>query len=79
MINLDTTIRRHLRIDEVAKACNVSRRLVYYWIKHEIVSSVVLCGTRQIPIDDVRRQIQNPDRRRKPVVAQFSPSQQRSA
>lgn len=57
MINLDTTTRTHLRIDEFAELIGKRRRMVYYYVKQgKLHTEVTWAGTR-IPIAEARRVI----------------------
>lgn len=55
MIDLDTTTRKHLRIDELVEILRVSRRTIYYWIEGGKIPSVRIGGTIFVPVSDLRK------------------------
>jgi hypothetical protein len=60
MIDLATTARRYLHVDEFVLICHVPRRTVYRWIKRTQLPAVRVHGSLHIPIDAARRFVQQP-------------------
>jgi predicted DNA-binding transcriptional regulator AlpA len=57
MIDLTTTDRQFLRVDEVMGLFGVSRRTVYYWAHHRKLACIHIDRTLRFPIADLRRLI----------------------
>ena len=55
MIDLETTTKKYLRVDEVTALLDVSRRCVYYWIESGKMPSVHIAGSYRIPVSALRR------------------------
>ncbi len=51
MVDLATTTKRHLRVEEVCELFDVSRRTVYYWIENGKLPSIKIGGSQRIPVD----------------------------
>jgi excisionase family DNA binding protein len=73
MVDIYTTQRKNLRVDEVMEIFNVSRRTVYYWIEKRRIAAVNIGGGRfAIPVADLRRRADEsytgPERRRSHLV-----------
>jgi excisionase family DNA binding protein len=57
VINLATTPRQTLRIQEVMELFEVSRRTIYYWIEHQKIPTVIVEGKIRIEVDELRRRL----------------------
>ena len=57
MIDLDTTTKKFLRVDEVCALLEVSRRTCYYWIESGKIPSVHIGGSYRIPVAAFRKMI----------------------
>ena len=57
MVDLATTTKNFLRIDEVCELFDVSRRCVYYWIENGKLPSVHIGGSQRIPVEALRKLI----------------------
>jgi excisionase family DNA binding protein len=55
MVNLTTTTRTHLTVEETADLLTRSRRTVYYWIQSGKIDSLHTPYGQRIPIAEVRR------------------------
>lgn len=55
MINLRTTERNFLRIDEIMTLFEVSRRTVFYWVSRRRIPYVRVGRTLRFPVADLRR------------------------
>lgn len=55
MIDLRTTTRVHLTVEEFAEIVGKSRRAVYYWIAKGQLHTVVIPVGRRVTIDEARR------------------------
>lgn len=58
MIDLDTTTRRYLRVDEVQVLFDVSRRTVYNWISTGKLRATKIDQTTRVEVEDLRRRMQ---------------------
>jgi excisionase family DNA binding protein len=54
MIDLFTTDRQFLRVDEVADLLSVSRRTVCYWVTKGQIASVCIGGSYRVSVADLR-------------------------
>jgi excisionase family DNA binding protein len=54
MIDLDTTDRCYLRVDEVAQQFDVTIRVVYYWVKRGKIPFTRIGGSIRIPVRALR-------------------------
>lgn len=55
MIDLHTTTRTFLTVEEAAAILNKSRRAIYYWIESGKIDTVYAPMGQRIPIAEVRR------------------------
>lgn len=59
MIDLATTTRTSLRVDEVMELFDVSRRTVYNWISDKKIPTIIMDGTTRIDVQGLRK-LENP-------------------
>ncbi len=57
MIDLETTERRYLRIDEVMELFGVSRRTIYNWVRRDEIKYKVIDKSTRIEVEDLRRRL----------------------
>ncbi len=57
MIDLETTSRQFLRVEEVMELLTVSKRTVYYWVEHHAIEHMKIRGTVRISVKDLRRRL----------------------
>jgi excisionase family DNA binding protein len=62
MVDLDTTDRVFLRVDEVQALFGVSRRTVYNWAAQRKIAFVHIEHTLRFPVAELRRLIVHPRR-----------------
>jgi excisionase family DNA binding protein len=55
VIDLATTTRQYLRVEEVCELFDVSRRTVYYWIQNNKIPSTHVAGSQRIPVPELRQ------------------------
>lgn len=55
MVDLATTVRQNLRIDEFTEIFDVSRRTVYNWRVSGKIQAIQVGGTLRIPVSEARR------------------------
>jgi excisionase family DNA binding protein len=67
MIDLLTTDRNYLRLDEIMALFEVSRRTVYYWVSRRRIPYVHVGRTLRFPVADLRRLTVRQQRLRRPV------------
>lgn len=79
MIDLATTDRASLRVDEVMELFDVSRRTVYNWISDKKIPTIIKNGTTQIDVEGLRRLIQDRPRLPRPFSFDRATSAQRYA
>lgn len=61
MIDLATTDRCYLRVDEVQQLYGVSRRTIYYWVEAGKIPYVRLNHTLRFPVNALRQLVVHPD------------------
>lgn len=54
-IDLLTTTKQFLRLQEFAETINMSRRTMYNWIREGKLTTVKIGGSRRVPIAEARR------------------------
>ena len=54
-IDLSTTTRQYLLIDECAELFVVSRRTIYNWLNAGVLTSIKIRGSRRITVESARQ------------------------